>query len=375
VDNLIDDLVRAARRCERAGKVFDEDTIVSARIKLLDTCNQISRAWCGSWLGYFANVYLQGLRPAGPGEHFDTEWGGVGVHSNRSRGPWGEFTFDAVKDEILRRAGAPDLEIFNSAVEQAREAFEEARQEIVPALEAVLSERDDEVLRRFRSAVVEMKDHLSLEDFVEVQRPTGSFFTRDTLAATGGRRVPPHIHFECWVMERLSWGTQVKSLAKEIRQAAKYLQHKMSMKGNSVAKTDGTIFIGHGGSPAWRDLKDFIQDRLKLQWDEFNREPTAGHATKERLEAMLDRAVFAFLVMTAEDERADGTKQARPNVIHEIGLFQGRLGFERAIILLEEGCAEFSNIVGLTQIRFSNGNIMSKSEEVRRVLEREKILK
>jgi len=31
-------------------------------------------------------------------------------------------------------------------------------------------------------------------------------------------------------------------------------------------------------------------------------------------------------------------------------LFQGRLEFHRAIILLEEGCSEFSNIVGLNQI-------------------------
>ena len=30
--------------------------------------------------------------------------------------------------------------------------------------------------------------------------------------------------------------------------------------------------------------------------------------------------------------------KARMNVIHEVGLFQGRLGFERAIVLLEEGC-------------------------------------
>jgi predicted nucleotide-binding protein len=148
----------------------------------------------------------------------------------------------------------------------------------------------------------------------------------------------------------------------------------MSMKGNTVAKTDGTIFIGHGRSAAWRDLKDFLQERLGLQWDEFNRETPAGHATKEHLDAMLDKASFAFLVMTAEDEQADGTKQARANVIHEAGLFQGRLGFERAIIVLEDGCSEFSNIVGLGQIRFPKGNIIAKSEEIRRVLEREKIL-
>jgi predicted nucleotide-binding protein len=62
-------------------------------------------------------------------------------------------------------------------------------------------------------------------------------------------------------------------------------------------------------------------------------------------------------------------------VIHEIGLFQGRLDFEKAVILLEEGCESFSNISGLTDIRFPKGNIMAKSEEIRQVLEREGILK
>jgi predicted nucleotide-binding protein len=141
-----------------------------------------------------------------------------------------------------------------------------------------------------------------------------------------------------------------------------------------VAKTDGKIFIGHGRSQAWRDLKDFLQDRLGLAWDEFNREPTAGISTKERLETMLDEACFAFLVMTAEDEQSDGSKRARENVVHEAGLFQGRLGFQRAIVLLEQGCAEFSNIFGLGQIRFAPGQLRAVFEEIRRVLEREKII-
>jgi predicted nucleotide-binding protein len=34
-------------------------------------------------------------------------------------------------------------------------------------------------------------------------------------------------------------------------------------------------------------------------------------------------------------------------VIHEAGLFQGKLGFARAIVLLEQDCNEFSNIAGL----------------------------
>jgi predicted nucleotide-binding protein len=93
--------------------------------------------------------------------------------------------------------------------------------------------------------------------------------------------------------------------------------------------------------------------------------------TADRLAEMLNEAAFAFLLMTAEDELADGSKRARENVVHEVGLFQGRLGFKRAIVVLEEGCQEFSNISGLGQIRFPKGDISAKYEEIRRVLERE----
>jgi predicted nucleotide-binding protein len=149
----------------------------------------------------------------------------------------------------------------------------------------------------------------------------------------------------------------------------------VNMTENHMRRTEGTVFIGHGGrSQAWRDLKDLLQERLGLKPDEFNMEPAAGMTTKERLEEMLNSAVFAFLIMTAEDEHSDKTTHARENVIHEVGLFQGRLGFRRAIVLLEEGCSEFSNIQGLTQIRFPKGNIKAVSEDLRRVLEREGLL-
>ena len=136
----------------------------------------------------------------------------------------------------------------------------------------------------------------------------------------------------------------------------------------------GAIFIGHGRSAAWRDLKDFLSERLGLPWVEFNSDSAVGKTTIARLSEMLDASCFAFLVMTAEDQHTDSTVHARENVIHEVGLFQGRLGFARAVVMIEEGCSEFSNIFGLTHISYSSGRILSKSEEVRRVLEREKLI-
>jgi predicted nucleotide-binding protein len=102
--------------------------------------------------------------------------------------------------------------------------------------------------------------------------------------------------------------------------------------------------------------------------------PMAGITNIARLSEMLDSAVIALLLLTADDELQDGTMQARMNVVHEAGLFQGKLGFTKAIILLEEGCEEFGNIHGLGQIRFPKGNIKAAFEEIRQVLEREEIL-
>lgn len=132
------------------------------------------------------------------------------------------------------------------------------------------------------------------------------------------------------------------------------------------------IFIGHGHSMVWRILKDFLEDDLGLEWDEFNRQSVAGISIQARLEHLLADCCFAFLIMTGEDERLDGM-HARDNVVHEVGLFQGKLGFNRAIILLEEGCTRFSNIDGLNYIAFPKGHIEAAFEAVRRVLKRENI--
>lgn len=138
-----------------------------------------------------------------------------------------------------------------------------------------------------------------------------------------------------------------------------------------MTATGKTVFIGHGREAIWRELKDFLQDRLQLSVEEFSSVAVAGTTTASRLEEILDSATFAFLIMTAGDEQPDGKFRARENVVPEAGLFQGRLGFKKAIILLEEGCAEFSNIHGLNQIRFPKNNILSAYENIRQVLERE----
>jgi len=114
------------------------------------------------------------------------------------------------------------------------------------------------------------------------------------------------------------------------------------------------VFLGHGNSDAWKELKDHLQDKHGLKVEAYEIGARAGHAIRDVLLTMLEKSSIAFLVMTGEDETATGELHPRLNVVHEAGLFQGRPGFSRAIILLESGATEFSNIHGIDQSRFTN---------------------
>jgi predicted nucleotide-binding protein len=131
------------------------------------------------------------------------------------------------------------------------------------------------------------------------------------------------------------------------------------------------IFIGHGRSPLWRSLKDHLHEQHGHRIEAYETGARAGHTIRDILSELVKVSSFALLVLTAEDEQADGTMHARENVIHEAGLFQGRLGYERAIVLLEEGTNEFSNIAGVQQIRFSKGNIRETFGDVLATIRRE----
>ena len=132
-----------------------------------------------------------------------------------------------------------------------------------------------------------------------------------------------------------------------------------------------TVFIGHGRDPQWRELKDHLQDKHGIKVTAYEVGPRAGLSVKQVLEDMLELSSFALLVLTGEDVHTDGELHARENIIHEVGLFQGQLGFERAIILLEDGVKEFSNILGVNQIRFSKGGIRETFGDVIATLNRE----
>jgi predicted nucleotide-binding protein len=326
-----------------------------------------------SWLGYHALVYYEDLEPPPARAHFSSEWGFKQLHSMpTTTGNWREYTPDAIIAMIADLAGKPNLEPGKALQAQIKPQFEADHSAALSVLIAEISHSPDSYLESLKRELETLKFH-SKYDVIENLRPKGQIISRDSLALTQGFRAPPHVQVLADVFVLQQPKILCNNLSAIARKAASHIARRV--KRNRKLDLIGTnVFIGHGRSLLWRDLKDFVQDRLKLPWDEFNRVPIAGFTNIARLSDMLDSAAVAFLIMTGEDETTDGALHARMNVAHEAGLFQGRLGFSRAIILLEEGCEEFSNIYGLGQIRFPKGNIKAVFEDVRQLLEREKII-
>lgn len=363
-----EELLRIATHLDELGNEAIRPDISAPLEKIRQAVTTVEKAFSGSWIGYHAYVYYANLRPAPPGAQFSPEWGLMDRFTiDDTRGDWQQFSPDDVKKHILSLSGNADITAAREFDEKATRAFDSFKSD---CLSILTGDGDvDDYLKNILSEITSLH-LLTPNEVINTLRPRGTIMTRDSLALTQGYRSPPHVEILAEVLALQHTTGSCKRLAGFARKAGSHLFRKARQNRRSL--TVGTnVFIGHGRSPIWKDLKDFIKDRLGLPYDEFNRVPVAGITNIARLSEMLNDAAIAFLVMTGEDETAEGMMNARMNVIHEVGLFQGKLGFTRAIVLLEEGCAEFTNIQGLGQIRFPKGNIGAISEEIRQVLERE----
>lgn len=367
-----EELFELAKELNTAAAAREATSIATSIDAVRDAANEVARSFSGSWLGYHSQVYYEGLVPTPAGAHFSQEWGLKHVGGLGSHGEWREYDPEDVRARIYQLAKDADLSPAREAAKRADVVFDRAKSEILSILENELDSKADSFLAGLKSKLEKMEP-VSKGEVAQHWAPTGQVITRDMIALGQKTRVPPHIDVLSDVTSICHSFDICKAAADISLKAASHLERK-SRKKTAVARVGTNVFIGHGRSNIWRELKDFVQDRLQLPWDEFNRVPVAGVTNIARLSEMLDAAAIALLVMTAEDELADGEMQARMNVVHEAGLFQGRLGFTRAIVLLEEGCKEFSNIQGLGQIHFPKGNIAAAFEEVRRVLEREGLI-
>jgi CAP12/Pycsar effector protein, TIR domain len=369
VSEQVSELRGIYEQLQSHAQVLERPEIFASLEALQKSAEEVGKAWSHSWLGYQARIYYAGLKPPPSGAHFSIEWGMTELYTQGTRGDWREYAEGVIEAEIRRQAGNPDTAEAEAASQKAREVFRQKRDDVISILGVADGKHDDPFLKKLLEEAEEEKV-ITATDYANYRRPSGTIFSRDMIAMGQGFWVPPHIVILAEVESIRAPRRAFDSLANIVRRAFSHLE-RIEKKEVKAERVGTNVFIGHGRSKEWKDLKDFINDRMRLPWDEFNRIPVAGIPNAVRLASMLDAAAIAFLVLTAEDELADGKMQARMNVIHEAGLFQGRLGFSKAIVMLEEGCEEFSNIEGLGQIRFRKDNIKGAFHDVQLVLERE----
>lgn len=134
------------------------------------------------------------------------------------------------------------------------------------------------------------------------------------------------------------------------------------------------VFIGHGRSKLWARVNLYIHDELGIKTENFESESRTDEQIIDILEGFLSKVTFAVLVLTAEDETKEGGIRARQNVIHEAGLFQGRLGFDKVVLLLQDDVEQLTNLAGLQYIAFSGDKIEQTFYELHRVFKKHGLL-
>lgn len=366
--DLTAELIEIAATCEKTAAAVDKEPLQSILKTIAQAVEAVTPSSSNSWIGYHSRVYYSGFRRPPAHDLFTSEWGFSSTFAFPVSDNWREVDYEDVEEHILRLAGNPDLSKLQKASAAAANVFDKSRDEVVTLLSVLLDQLSATTLEELRDEAKKIKTFKTAQ-IIEAHRPT-RVMTRDAAALDQGLHPPHHFRFYAEILAQQMPFQALKNLAAIARKAASYMQRAKTV----TKKSEHRVFIGHGRSMVWKDLRDFLERRLNLQIEEFNSEAVAGKTVTERIDEMLDRCTFAFLVMTGEDEHTDSSLHARENVAHEAGRAQQKLGSKRAIVLLEEGCTAFSNLQGIVYISFPKGKIRAAFEDIREVLEREQII-
>ncbi|HEY8473617.1 MAG TPA: PfkB family carbohydrate kinase [Natronosporangium sp.] len=133
------------------------------------------------------------------------------------------------------------------------------------------------------------------------------------------------------------------------------------------------VFIAHGADPQWRQVQQFLEDYGGLRVYTLSTE-AHGADLGNQLRAHLADCGFGVCVLTAETAGPGGLGYADQSVVHQAGLLQGRYGFRRVAILVEQGCEAFSNVAGLIRLDFPRGHIETTFWQLEQMLRREGLL-
>lgn len=301
-NEFADELAAIGERLRVTASFGDKPEVTEPLRQLTQAATEVGATWSGSPLGYHAGVYYADFESPPAGAHWSSEWGAYPALSGPStRADWREYTLEAFVGDIRPRADNPDLSAARAASSEAQGVFKAAKGEVRSVLTAYLSERRDELIDGLKTEAETIVVGTS-DQFIRASFPSGQVMSRDSLAVSQGFVAAPHIAIQGEVLALESTFRGCSELADVALRGAAHIMRLGVARRVTAASQGNAVFIGHGGSLLWRELKDFISDRLGLPWEEFNRVPVAGVTNITRLSEMLDATGIAFVVLTAEDE-------------------------------------------------------------------------
>ena len=267
---------------------------------LLTNINAVGKAWSGSWYGYQAYVYYKNFDPPPTGIHFNHNWGFEvdPFGESREESSWSEYSHDEIMSVIEEGIGGKNIEIAVSHTPKWIDNFKNKKEDVLSIIKIAQESNGshfDNLLDQIEKLEVKTEDEI-----IANARPI-EMVTVDPIAIQQGIRTPPHIQVEARVHWSIGAVGAVEELGKLVERTIAQME-RVHRKTTAPQITGTKIFIGHGRSQQWRELKDFLQVRLKQDVDEFNRIPPAGRTIIDRLSEVLDHAKFAFLILTGEDE-------------------------------------------------------------------------
>jgi predicted nucleotide-binding protein len=116
-----------------------------------------------------------------------------------------------------------------------------------------------------------------------------------------------------------------------------------------------TVFLAHGKDTAWREIADYIEQKLAHEVVPYAGSLDAGRADISQLETLTEECAFAIVMVTA----AEDNSRSRQRILHEIGFCQGTFGRENVLIMKEEGADEFADFGGFIYVPYASGNVKS----------------
>ena len=360
---------QAVREISNMLEKFEEKQEVVRRVG--EAAAAIGKAWSGSSLGEHTKFYYEGLEPAPADAYWDTEWGmhdGYGFVS-RMYGDWRRYSTDEVKEAIFRRSMTTEKEMAEHTEDMFR-SLERAEGQLLTELEQAEGVVEEATRGRLLDETRDLKRRLTTggEEARKIALAYRPSIPRDL--ENMGKGAVPAAHHEVLgnveAAKRVHWAIEkAGETALTLLRATK--RRKTTREGETMRSNK--VFVGHGGeSHAWRAVAEHLRGK-GLEVEEFERTGPAGHQIKDRLEEMMDGAGWAVLVVTETE-----TKEGMPslNVIHEVGYAQGRLGWEYAIILMQEGCRLPSNLQGTVRIDFSGEKVHQTFSLLDRAMESRK---